>query len=75
MLRFWDAAATNPFAFRCGTHINQSEGGMKIQCIWNEGMHFTAESGGYQVAMDAKKPIGKEAALTPKELVLAGLCG
>lgn len=48
---------------------------MKINCVWNEGMRFTAEGGGHSVSMDAKRPMGTGSALTPKELVLAGLCG
>jgi putative redox protein len=38
-------------------------------------MLFEAESAGWKVPMDAKKPIGKEQAMTPKELVVAGLGG
>lgn len=38
-------------------------------------MLFSASGNGHSVSMDAKKPIGTDAALTPKELVLAGLCG
>lgn len=48
---------------------------MKINCVWNEAMQFTAQSEGHSVLMDAKRPIGAGTALTPKELVLAGLCG
>lgn len=38
-------------------------------------MQFTAEGGGHSVSMDANRPIGAGSALTPKDLVLAGLCG
>jgi putative redox protein len=50
---------------------------MSIQSIltWKENMLFEAESAGWKVPMDAKKPIGKEQAMTPKELVVAGLGG
>lgn len=34
-----------------------------------------ASADGHEVSMDAKKPIGTETSMTPKELVIAGLCG
>jgi putative redox protein len=48
---------------------------MKVACHWNEGMNFTAEADGQSISMDAKRPIGTGKGLTPKELVLAALCG
>lgn len=48
---------------------------MKMNCKWNEKMVFNAAAGGNQVTMDAKAPIGGGTAMTPKELVVAGLCG
>lgn len=48
---------------------------MKLKSRWIEKMQFSAEAGGLSVAMDAKPPIGNGSALTPKDLVLAGLCG
>jgi putative redox protein len=48
---------------------------MKAQLKWTEGMQFDAISDGNSVHMDAKAPIGKNAAMTPKELVAAGLGG
>jgi putative redox protein len=48
---------------------------MKLIAKWIEKMHFAAEAGGLSVPMDAKPPIGSGVALTPKDLVLAGLCG
>ena len=38
-------------------------------------MTFTGSSAEHQVAMDAKKPFGNGSALSPKELVVSGLCG
>jgi putative redox protein len=38
-------------------------------------MRFTAEANGHQVSMDAKSPIGNDSAMTPKHLLLAGICG
>ncbi len=48
---------------------------MKIQCVWNEKMKFTSETDGHRVEMDSKPPFGTDTAMTPKQLVLAGLCG
>jgi len=48
---------------------------MKLTCTWNQKMKFTADSDGYSVAMDAKSPVGDSSAMTPKQLVLAGVCG
>jgi len=48
---------------------------MKLQCNWTEKMKFTAEADGHQVPMDAKSPIGGDTAMTPKHLLLAGICG
>lgn len=48
---------------------------MKMQCHWNEAMRFTATARDLKVSMDAKRPIGGDTAMTPKELVVAGLCG
>lgn len=38
-------------------------------------MEFTASAGGHAISMDAKKPIGADTAQSPKELLLAALCG
>lgn len=48
---------------------------MKALLKWNEGMKFTAAAGDHSIHMDAKSPIGSGTALTPKELVVAGLGG
>jgi uncharacterized OsmC-like protein len=48
---------------------------MKLQCVWNDKMRFTAEADSHEVAMDAKSPIGSESAMTPKQLVVAAICG
>ncbi len=55
---------------------------MKILCQWKEGMQFEAgvvrgEGGAvlHSVGMDTLAPLGKDSAMTPKQLVLAGLCG
>lgn len=48
---------------------------MKITSRWTGSMGFSAETGGHNVSMDAKAPIGGGKSLTPKELVVAGLCG
>lgn len=60
---------------------------MKTKTIWKEKMLLTGEVGNsaaignatsdpsFQVAMDAKPPIGTGASFTPKELVILGLSG
>lgn len=48
---------------------------MKMQMKWNDKMSLTAESEGNTVSMDAKAPLGAGAAMTPKHLLAAGLCG
>jgi putative redox protein len=48
---------------------------MKAILNWKEGMKFEAQAGDNTTAMDAKTPIGGGTAMTPKELVAAGLGG
>lgn len=46
-----------------------------VQCSWKEKMAFSAKTGGHEILMDAKSPIGSDSAMSPKELLLAGVCG
>lgn len=48
---------------------------MRLQAQWTEKMKFTAQADSYQVEMDTKSPLGSDSALTPKQLLLAGVCG
>lgn len=48
---------------------------MKTTLKWNNGMVFDVASDSNHIQIDAKSPIGKGSAMTPKELVLAGLGG
>ena len=48
---------------------------MKLNLKWIDGMKFQGEADGNLIAMDAKAPIGGNTAMTPKELVAAGLGG
>lgn len=48
---------------------------MKLQCSWNDKMKFTARSGEHAVEMDTSAPMGSDTALTPKQLLVAGICG
>jgi putative redox protein len=48
---------------------------MKITTRWNEKMTFTASDGAHSTQMDTRSPIGSDSALTPKQLVVAGLAG
>ena len=48
---------------------------MKLQTTWIEKMKFVAEADHHQVEMDTQSPIGSDTALSPKQLLLAGICG
>lgn len=48
---------------------------MHVTCQWQEQMKFIGDNAEYHVPMDAKKPFGSGSAMTPKELVVQGLCG
>lgn len=48
---------------------------MKLQCTWNDKLNFTAEADDHRVNMDTKPPLGADKALTPKQLVVAAICG
>lgn len=48
---------------------------MKTAVVWKNGMSFEGIEGDHIVPMDAKSPIGKDTAATPKELVAMGLGG
>lgn len=48
---------------------------MKMMLNWTEAMEFDATCDGNSVHMDTKAPLGHNKAMTPKELVAAGLAG
>ncbi|MEN9723301.1 MAG: hypothetical protein RJB38_1287 [Pseudomonadota bacterium] len=48
---------------------------MKLTTRWIEKMTFSASDGAHEVRMDTKAPMGNDSALTPKQLLLAGLGG
>jgi putative redox protein len=48
---------------------------MQAKLIWKENLQFAAEAGGHTVVMDAKPPVGQGKGQTPKQLLLAALCG
>ena len=48
---------------------------MKVDCDWNGKQNFVAHVNGFRVQMDAAKPFGDEKHPSPKQLVLAALCG
>lgn len=48
---------------------------MKPILRWKNGMQFEVESDNNTILIDAKSPIGQGKAMTPKELVAAGLGG
>ena len=48
---------------------------MKLSMQWKEKLIFTATDGRNSVTMDTKSPVGTDSALSPKQLLLAGVCG
>jgi putative redox protein len=48
---------------------------MKSAVVWKDAMEFEGRAEGHFVPMDAKSPIGKDKASTPKDLVVMGLGG
>lgn len=48
---------------------------MKLECTWQEKMKFVSSADGHLISMDAKSPVGDSSAMTPKQLLLAGICG
>jgi putative redox protein len=48
---------------------------MNVQLLWKEKMHFVSKAGTNEVHLDATVPIGLGQAQTPKELLIAALCG
>ncbi len=48
---------------------------MKVRAKWNEKMQFTAEADQHSTTMDTKPPIGGDTALSPKQLLIAAICG
>lgn len=48
---------------------------MNLECRWSEKMKFSARSGAHHISMDTKPPLGDDSAMTPKQLLLAGVCG
>jgi len=48
---------------------------MKIKLIWAEKMRFFAEMNHHTVPMDTNPPLGEDTAVTPKQLLIAAICG
>ena len=48
---------------------------MKIKTVWAEKMRFTSEIENHMVSMDTKPPIGEDTAITPKQMLVAAICG
>ena len=48
---------------------------MHAKLIWKENLQFSAEADGHVVLMDAKPPVGQGKGQSPKQLLLAALCG
>ncbi len=48
---------------------------MKLKSIWDEKMRFIAQADNHTMPMDTKPPLGADSAATPKQLLLAAICG
>ena len=48
---------------------------MKFKSVWAEKMRFTTEIDNHSVSMDTKPPIGDDTAITPKQMLVAAICG
>lgn len=48
---------------------------MQTEIRWQAGLTFQASVRGHDLTMDAAPPLGADKGMTPKELVLLGLCG
>jgi len=48
---------------------------MKVTTRWKEKLSFSAHAGAHEVGMDTRAPLGSDSAMTPKQLVVAGLAG
>ena len=48
---------------------------MKVTSTWKEKLVFTSAADSHSIEMDTKAPLGSDTAMTPKQLVVAGLSG
>lgn len=48
---------------------------MKLKSVWVEKMRFTAEVENHSFSMDTKPPIGDDTAITPRQMLIAAICG
>jgi putative redox protein len=48
---------------------------MQVSFEWQSGMAFAGGDGDHTITMDAKAPLGKNSGMTPKHMLLAGVCG
>ena len=48
---------------------------MHVTSQWQEKVRFSASTGAHSVLMDTKAPIGTDQAMSPKQLLLAAICG
>ena len=48
---------------------------MNLKSVWGEKMRFIAEVDNHTVPMDTKPPIGDDTAITPKQMLVAAICG
>lgn len=48
---------------------------MKLKSVWSEKMRFSAAVDNHTVSMDTQPPLGEDTAITPKQMLLAAICG
>ena len=48
---------------------------MNVECEWVGKFRFDALADNFKIELDAKKPFGEEKAPSPKQYVLASICG
>jgi putative redox protein len=48
---------------------------MKLKTVWAEKLRFTAEVDNHSILMDTKPPLGEDTGITPKQMLVAAICG
>lgn len=48
---------------------------MKVSFEWQGGMAFAGGDGEHRITMDTRPPLGRGTGMSPKQLLLAGVCG
>jgi putative redox protein len=48
---------------------------MKLKSVWSKKMQFTAVVDKHSIAMDTTPPLGDDTGVTPKQMLVAAICG